>query len=108
MLIWFEFWVLYLQTIEKLENMVDACNFYEAQQMYKSLSARCGYKLKNVSYELKHFFLNTFFGINTMILNHSKLMQVTCGAELAVLFVETLVKGKYSYNEETLGSVLFY
>ncbi|RWW77359.1 hypothetical protein BHE74_00014504, partial [Ensete ventricosum] len=40
MLIWFEFWVLYLQTIEKLENMVDACNFYEAQQMYKSLSAR--------------------------------------------------------------------
>lgn len=43
-----------------------------------------------------------------MFLNHSKLMQITCGAELAVLFVETLVKGKYSYSEETLGSVLFY
>ncbi|URE35808.1 hypothetical protein MUK42_06716 [Musa troglodytarum] len=28
------------ETIEKLEKMVDACNFYEAQQMYKSLSAR--------------------------------------------------------------------
>lgn len=35
-------------------------------------------------------------------------MQITCGAELAVLFVETLIKGKYSYSEETLGSVSFY
>ncbi|XP_017700775.2 Golgi to ER traffic protein 4 homolog isoform X2 [Phoenix dactylifera] len=28
--------------------------------------------------------------------------QVTCGAELAVLFVETLLKGKIPYSEETL------
>jgi hypothetical protein len=28
------------QTIEKLEAMVDGGNFYEAQQMYKSTSAR--------------------------------------------------------------------
>jgi hypothetical protein len=28
------------QTIEKLENMVDGGNYYEAQQMYKSTSAR--------------------------------------------------------------------
>ncbi|XP_015877180.1 protein GET4 isoform X2 [Ziziphus jujuba] len=28
--------------------------------------------------------------------------QVTCGAELAVLFVETLVKGKVPYDDETL------
>lgn len=29
--------------------------------------------------------------------------QLTCGAELALLFVETLVKGKYPYDEDTLG-----
>lgn len=28
--------------------------------------------------------------------------QVTCGAELAMLFVETLVKGKFPYNEDLL------
>lgn len=32
--------------------------------------------------------------------------QVTCGAELAVLFVETLVKGKIPYDDETLGQFL--
>lgn len=31
------------------------------------------------------------------------ILQVTCGSELALLFVETLVKGEVSYNEETLG-----
>ncbi|RWW74038.1 hypothetical protein BHE74_00018010, partial [Ensete ventricosum] len=36
---------MYLQTIEKLEKMVDACNFYEAQQMYKSSSARWSFLL---------------------------------------------------------------
>lgn len=30
-------------------------------------------------------------------------MQVTCGAELAALFVEALVKGKYACDDETLG-----
>lgn len=34
-------------------------------------------------------------------------VQVTCGAEMAVLLVETLVKGKFPYSEETLGEVLF-
>jgi hypothetical protein len=28
------------QTIERLENMVEGGNYYEAQQMYKSTSAR--------------------------------------------------------------------
>lgn len=32
-----------------------------------------------------------------------KLTQVTCGAELAVLYVETLIKGNYPYSNETLG-----
>lgn len=36
------------------------------------------------------------------------LSQVICGAELALLFAETLEKGKVSYDDETLGAVLFY
>jgi hypothetical protein len=30
----------FFQTIERLENMVEGGNYYEAQQMYKSTSAR--------------------------------------------------------------------
>ena len=32
--------------------------------------------------------------------------QVTCGGELAVLFVETLVKGKVPYDDNSLGGFL--
>ncbi|KAK4489247.1 hypothetical protein RD792_005044 [Penstemon davidsonii] len=31
--------------------------------------------------------------------------EVTCGAELAVMFVEILVKGKYSYDDDTLDRI---
>lgn len=31
------------------------------------------------------------------------MMQVTCGTELAVMFVDTLVKGKIPYDDDTLG-----
>ncbi|RVW22411.1 hypothetical protein CK203_111202 [Vitis vinifera] len=34
---------------------------------------------------------------------HLQYFQVTCGAELAILFVETLVKGKFPYDDNTLG-----
>lgn len=34
----------------------------------------------------------------------SYLLKVTCGAELALLFVEILGKGKVPYDEEILGS----
>lgn len=33
-------------------------------------------------------------------------IQVTCGTELAVLFVETLVKGKFPYDNDTLGQTI--
>ncbi|URE34931.1 hypothetical protein MUK42_30010 [Musa troglodytarum] len=84
------------ETIEKLEKMVDACNFYEAQQMYKSLSARYAASEKHAEA------LDILQSGALIQLKHG---QITCGAELAVLFVETLVKGKYSYNEETLDRV---
>ena len=32
--------------------------------------------------------------------------QITCGSELAVLFVDTLVKGKVPYDDNTLGEFL--
>lgn len=35
-----------------------------------------------------------------------KKFQITCGAELAVLFVETLVKAKIPYDDETLGQFI--
>ncbi|CAL9170798.1 unnamed protein product, partial [Musa hybrid cultivar] len=84
------------ETIEKLENMVDACNFYEAQQMYKSLSAR---------YAASEKYAEALDILQSGALIQLKHGQITCGAELAVLFVETLVKGKYSYSEETLDRV---
>lgn len=31
------------------------------------------------------------------------MIKVTCGAELAVLFVESLVKGKIPCDDETIG-----
>lgn len=34
---------------------------------------------------------------------HAFMIKVTCGAELAVLFVESLVKGKIPCDDETIG-----
>lgn len=36
------------------------------------------------------------------------MVQVTCGAELAVLFVDTLVKGKFPICEENLGRIIIF
>ena len=33
--------------------------------------------------------------------------QVTCGAELAMMFVDTLVKGKLPYSDDILGKFFF-
>lgn len=35
-----------------------------------------------------------------------KIFQLTCGAELAVSFVEALVKGKVAYANENLGQFI--
>jgi hypothetical protein len=36
------------------------------------------------------------------------LSKVTCGSELALLFVETLGKGKIPYDDETFGAFLSF
>lgn len=45
--------------------------------------------------------------LDLFVLYYLPLLQITSGAELAVLFVETLLKGKLPYSEETMGQVLF-
>lgn len=84
------------ETIEKLEKIVDTGNCYEAQQMYKSTSAR--YMAAQRYSEV----LDILQSGASIQLKHG---QVTCGAELAVLFVDTLVKGKFQFSEETLDRV---
>ncbi|XP_072980051.1 protein GET4 [Typha angustifolia] len=79
--------------IEKLEKMVDAGSFYEAQQMYKTTSAR---------YIAAERYLEALEILHSGALIQLKHGQVTCGGELAVLFVDTLVKGKFPYGKETL------
>ncbi|XP_062160271.1 protein GET4 [Alnus glutinosa] len=82
--------------IEKLEKVVEEGNYYGAQQMYKSISAR--YTSAQRNYEA----LDILQSGACIQLKHE---QITCGAELAVLFVETLVKAKIPYDNETLDRV---
>ncbi|MQL93333.1 hypothetical protein Taro_025977, partial [Colocasia esculenta] len=82
------------ETIDKLEKMANAGNFYEAQQMYKSITAR---------YAAAERYDDTLDILQSGASVQLKNGQVICGAELAVLFVETLVKGKIPCSEETLG-----
>nr|DAD26334.1 TPA_asm: hypothetical protein HUJ06_027802 [Nelumbo nucifera] len=84
------------ETIEKLGKTINDGNHYGAQQMYKSFSARY------VSAERYAEALDILQSGACIQLKHG---QVTCGAELAVLFVETLVKGKFPCNEETLDRI---
>ncbi|KAL7184661.1 hypothetical protein ACSBR2_026748 [Camellia fascicularis] len=84
------------ENIEKLQKVVNDGNYYGAQQMYKSVTAR--YILAERYSEA----LDILLSGACIQLEHG---QVTCGAELAVLFVETLVKGKFPYNENTLDRV---
>ncbi|XP_043712751.1 protein GET4 [Telopea speciosissima] len=84
------------ETQEKLEKIVDDGNYYGAQQMYKTFTARY------VSAERYDEALDILqSGACTQLKNG----QITCGSELAVMFVETLVKGKYPYNEDNLDRV---
>ncbi|XWS75104.1 hypothetical protein CRYUN_Cryun01aG0056300 [Craigia yunnanensis] len=84
------------ENIDKLEKSINERNFYGAQQMYKSISARY------VSAQRYSEALDLLHSGACLQLKHG---QVTCGAELAVLFVETLVKGKIPYDEDILDRV---
>ncbi|XP_028782627.1 Golgi to ER traffic protein 4 homolog [Neltuma alba] len=81
------------ENIDKLQKVVNEGNYYGAQQMYKSVSVRY------VSAQRYSEALDLLQSGACIQLAHG---QVTCGAELALLFVETLVKAKVPYDNETL------
>lgn len=81
------------ENIEKVKKVVHEGNCYGAQQMYKSFSARY------ISAERYSEALDILQSGACLQLENE---QVTCGAELAAMFVETLVKGKFPYNEDIL------
>ncbi|KAM3320458.1 protein GET4 isoform X1 [Capsicum chacoense] len=84
------------ENIDKLEKVVKEGNYYGAQQMYKSTSARY------VSAERYSDALNVLQSGACLQLDKA---QITCGAELSLLFAETLAKSKVPYDEGTLDHV---
>ncbi|XP_044461795.1 protein GET4 [Mangifera indica] len=84
------------ENVEKLEKVINDGNFYGAQQMYKSISAR---------YVTAQRFTEALEILHSGACIQLKNNQITCGAELAVLYAETLVKAKTPYDEETLDSI---
>ncbi|XP_030545122.1 protein GET4 isoform X1 [Rhodamnia argentea] len=84
------------ENIEKLEKVVSEGNFYGAQQMYKTVSARY------IAAERYAEALDILESGACLQLQNG---QITCGAELAALFVEALVKGNYACDDQTLDRV---
>ncbi|CAM8961106.1 hypothetical protein QQ045_003399 [Rhodiola kirilowii] len=84
------------ENIEKLEKVVNDGNFYGAQQMYKSISARY------LGAERFSEALDILQSGACIQLSHG---QVTCGSELAVLFIEALVKGKVPCDDASIERI---
>ncbi|XP_076955991.1 protein GET4-like [Bidens hawaiensis] len=84
------------ENIEKLKNIVEEGNYYGAQQMYKTTSSR--YATVGRFSEA----LNLLQSGACLQLEHD---QVTCGGELALLFVETLVKAKVDFDDDYLDRI---
>lgn len=78
-----------LKTLQKLEKCVEAGNYYEAQQMYKTVYARYVAAKKYAAA------LELLQSGASVQLRHG---QVTCGVELGVLLVETLGKAGMKYD----------
>ncbi|KAL2487647.1 hypothetical protein Fot_40939 [Forsythia ovata] len=84
------------ETTEKIKKVVDEGNYYGAQQMYKSFSAR---------YTGAERYLDALNILQSGACLQLENGQVTCGAELAVLFVEALVKGKFPYDDDIVDRI---
>ncbi|KAL3685838.1 hypothetical protein R1sor_003860 [Riccia sorocarpa] len=85
------------KTLQKLEKSVEAGNYYEAQQTYKTVYARF---MAGKKYDEAMELLQNGACVQ---LKHG---QVTCGAELAVLLIETSGKAGVPYNSETLERIV--
>ncbi|CAI0442863.1 unnamed protein product [Linum tenue] len=84
------------ENIDKLEKVIKDGNCYGAQQMYKSISAR---------YTSVQRFSEALDLLHSGACLQLEKNQVTCGSELAVMFVETLVKAKVPYDDDNLDRV---
>ncbi|KAJ6325386.1 hypothetical protein OIU76_012465 [Salix suchowensis] len=84
------------ENIKKLENVINEGNYYGAQQMYKSISARY------VSAQRHSDALDILHSGACLQMKNG---QVTCGSELAVIYVETLVKAKVPYGDDVLDRI---
>ncbi|KAL8511427.1 hypothetical protein ACS0TY_018002 [Phlomoides rotata] len=84
------------ENIEKIKKVVEEGNYYGAQQMYKSFGVR---------YASADRYLEALDILHSGACTQLENGQVTCGTELAVLFVETLVKGKFPYDNNTLDRI---
>jgi hypothetical protein len=76
--------------------VIEEGNYYGALQMYKSISARY------VTAQRFSEALDILFSGACIELEHG---LVNCGADLAILFVDTLVKAKSPCNDETLDRI---
>ncbi|KAL3649201.1 hypothetical protein CASFOL_005604 [Castilleja foliolosa] len=84
------------QSVEKIRKVVEEGNYYGAQQMYKSFSAR---------YIASNRYSEALDILESGACIQLENVQITCGVELAVMFVETLVKGKFPYDDNTLDRI---
>ncbi|KAJ0841505.1 putative tetratricopeptide-like helical domain superfamily [Helianthus annuus] len=84
------------ENIEKLKNIVKEGNYYGAQQMYKTTSSR---------YATVGRFSEAFDLLQSGACLQLEHEQVTCGGELAMLFVEMLVKAKVDFDEDYLDRI---
>ncbi|KAJ7555699.1 hypothetical protein O6H91_05G051100 [Diphasiastrum complanatum] len=84
------------RTLEKLEKSVQAGNYYEAQQMYKTVYARY---MASQNYSAVLDLLQSGACIQ---LKHG---QVTCGVELGLLLIEALHGARMSYEKDSLDQI---
>lgn len=54
---------------------------------------------------MKLIYAYCFYKYPFLLMYTYKHFQVTCGAELGVLFVDILVKGKFPCDDETIGQL---
>ncbi|XP_073042978.1 LOW QUALITY PROTEIN: protein GET4-like [Primulina eburnea] len=84
------------ENIEKINQVVEDGNYYGAQQMNKTFSARY------ISADRYSDALDILQSGACLELENG---QIYCGAELGLMFVETLVKGKIPYDDDTLDCI---
>ncbi|PPS20025.1 hypothetical protein GOBAR_AA00540 [Gossypium barbadense] len=97
------------ENINKLEKVISDGNSYGAQQMYKSISTRliidyetCTTYFRYVSAQRCAEALDLLHSGACLQLKHG---EVTCGSELAVMFVDALVKGKIPCDPEIVDRI---